>query len=621
VLFCGTALFAQTATYIGSEMCKTCHNGTLAPDVYSKWSATLHSKIHLKPSASTIKGDFAQTVVLQLTSASAPVVLSVEGGKYYATVGRGGTKYEIAYTYGGGWKQRYLVKIENSYYMLPIQWNLNKYLDNSSGAWVAYNATNWFNNDGSVKPVNNTFRTKSWDKNCAGCHITGVGIQGTVTGTDTAWVASWASNSSDKEIVVGCEACHGPGSLHLLNFALPDKKIVNPRKLTDNTRKLEVCGQCHNRGSSKPATAGAVGTYEYLWDEVNNKGYVPGEVMANYFAEAAPNKTGGPGTWPDLVTARQHHQQYQEWKTSRHFTNTSTPMNCFTCHDPHAVTSTPYQIRDSLTVTEGQTTTTFKVTNDDNTLCLACHAGMAGPFQGITKDMVKDPVANKAAIGNIVSKHTRHSYDPDNKNNTNGSSRCSKCHLAKTAITAKAYDIHSHTFKVIEPKKTLDFRTTTTPTQGMLNSCAASCHRNASGAVALGVGSDATLTNWTEATDIALADTLNKAFQKWFPTVDVKQITGLSPKDYTLEQNYPNPFNPSTEIRFSLPQRSEVRLVVYNMIGQEVKTLMKGMMEPGQYTATWDATNNQGMTVGSGVYIYRLEAGKFSNVKKMIVTR
>jgi hypothetical protein len=78
-----------------------------------------------------------------------------------------------------------------------------------------------------------------------------------------------------------------------------------------------------------------------------------------------------------------------------------------------------------------------KTKNDDNTLCLACHAGY-GPFAGLTRAMIQDPVANKDTIAAVVTRHTHHSYDPENKNNTGGASRCSKCHMAKTAITAKA---------------------------------------------------------------------------------------------------------------------------------------------------------------------------------------
>jgi hypothetical protein len=474
------------ATYLGTQVCQSCHAGTFG-NQYTKWSESLHSKIHLLPNNITVKGDFSQTVSMGAAYGNAQVILRTDGAKYYAKVGATGTEYEIAYTYGGGWKQRYLVKISDSYYILPLQWNLNKYLDNSSGAWAAYNPQNWFDAAGTPKSTsNNTFRTKAWDRNCSSCHVTGGSIQRVVAGNDTSYVSTWANSSSVQNIVVGCESCHGPGSLHPANAFLPDKKILHPGKLTDNDRKLEVCGQCHFRGFSNK------GTYEFPWDETNNRGYVPGvEMLANY-------KIDKPGVWPDGITARQHHQQYQELLTSKHVTNPFAKLSCFTCHDPHKAAG-DHQVRDSLAVG----TDKFKVANDDNTLCLACHA-THGPFAAITKDMVKDPAANQTAIAAVVSEHTRHSYDPTDANTTSGASRCSKCHLPKTAITAKAYDIHSHTFSTVQPTKTLVYQSQ----GGMPNGCAVSCHRNGTGKVPNFGITDANLSAWNEQTDVDLATEL-----------------------------------------------------------------------------------------------------------------
>jgi hypothetical protein len=595
---------AQTPTYVGTQTCQTCHSGTFG-NQYTKWSESLHSKIHLLPDVNTVKGDFTKTVSMGASYGNAQVILRAEGGKYYAKVGESGTEYEIAYTYGGGWKQRYLVKIEQSYYILPIQWNSNKYLDNSSGAWAAYNPQNWFDVAGVPKPANsNSFRKKSWDKNCSGCHITGNDVALVVAGADSFYVSSWAGGSSVANIVVGCESCHGPGSLHPANAFGADKKIVNPAKLTDKDRKLEVCGQCHYRGFSNKRT------FEFPWDEDNNKSYVPGEVLASYLVNA-------PGVWPDGVTARQHHQQYQEFLTSKHYTNAFVEINCFTCHDPHKQ-SGDHQIVDSLTVD----TDRFKVENDDNTLCLACHA-THGPFAGITKEMVKDPVANKDAIGAVVSQHTHHSYDPTDANNTGGASRCSKCHYAKTAVTAKAYDIHTHTTEVIPPEKTILYQTVTTPTLGMLNSCAASCHRNGSGTIpSLGVGNDASLTNWAEATDLALADTLMYYYGPsgvwWVRTVTsvAEAPTDNTPEKFVLMQNYPNPFNAGATIRFDLKKGGMVTMKVYNLLGQEVATLINQPLPAGTHKVAVHRGD-----LASGVYLYRLTAGDFVASKKMVVLK
>lgn len=89
------------------------------------------------------------------------------------------------------------------------------------------------------------------------------------------------------------------------------------------------------------------------------------------------------------------------------------------------------------------------------------------------------------------------------------------------------------------------------------------------------------------------------------------------PDKLMLNQNYPNPFNPSTSISFGLPKSSEVSLVVYNMMGQEVATLVNNQLNAGHHSITWNGRDNQGHAVGSGIYIYRLRAGTNVFSKKM----
>jgi len=93
------------------------------------------------------------------------------------------------------------------------------------------------------------------------------------------------------------------------------------------------------------------------------------------------------------------------------------------------------------------------------------------------------------------------------------------------------------------------------------------------------------------------------------------------PTRYALYQNYPNPFNPSTQIRFDLKENGDVRLVIYNVMGQEVRTLLSARMNAGQQVVAWDGTDDHGRNVGSGVYIYRLRAGSFVESRKMLLTR
>lgn len=93
--------------------------------------------------------------------------------------------------------------------------------------------------------------------------------------------------------------------------------------------------------------------------------------------------------------------------------------------------------------------------------------------------------------------------------------------------------------------------------------------------------------------------------------IDIK-----APDQYQLMQNYPNPFNPSTTIKFALPEKANVKLIVYNNIGQQVAELVNSSMEPGYHQVQFDASK-----LASGMYIYRLEAGKFSDTKKMTIIK
>jgi hypothetical protein len=85
---------------------------------------------------------------------------------------------------------------------------------------------------------------------------------------------------------------------------------------------------------------------------------------------------------------------------------------------------------------------------------------------------------------------------------------------------------------------------------------------------------------------------------------------------YTLNQNYPNPFNPTTTINFSLAKAGNVKLTVYNLLGQEVKSLFNGVMEAGNHTVPFDASN-----LNSGVYLYKIESGSFVQVRKMTLMK
>jgi hypothetical protein len=103
---------------------------------------------------------------------------------------------------------------------------------------------------------------------------------------------------------------------------------------------------------------------------------------------------------------------------------------------------------------------------------------------------------------------------------------------------------------------------------------------------------------------------------QWPPPTAVEDDVIAAPKSYTLFQNYPNPFNPSTAIKFNLEESGFVTLKVYDILGNEIAELVKGNLEKGIHEVNFDAS-----AINSGVYLYRLEANNFSQVKKMTLLK
>ena len=389
VIFVAWPCLAGSADYLGSDTCGACHQ-----EIYDKWKNSLHNKSQqdLSPTNDHVVVDWSG--VLKLKGGKIPeysVKLFKKDGDYYATLvdTKDSTReatYKVVRTYGGwGWKQRYQVKIGNMHYILPIQWN------QAASRWVAYNPHWWYNEDGSLKTpaVRNSF-----ELDCAGCHNTGLVIAQGEKGVAVKYA----------ELNTGCEKCHGPGSAHLSNPKAPEG-IINPRKLSYE-RNLEACGMCHSRGVSKPS-----GSFGYPWNDKDNKPYIVGEPLAEYYQFR-------PGEWGGMnAHAKSHHQQWHDLQRSKHY---EAKVTCSSCHDPHG-SALPFQMVKPDT---------------NNAVCMTCHG-------------------KRFSSPDEIRKHTKHTYAPE----TIGTSRCSSCHMVKTASSAEAGDIHSHDFKIIHPLSSLeDFR-------------------------------------------------------------------------------------------------------------------------------------------------------------------
>ncbi len=101
----------------------------------------------------------------------------------------------------------------------------------------------------------------------------------------------------------------------------------------------------------------------------------------------------------------------------------------------------------------------------------------------------------------------------------------------------------------------------------------------------------------------------------------VELETIMLPTSYALEQNYPNPFNPETTIKYQLPRPGKVTLIIYNLLGQEIKRLVDDYQLAGYHTALWDGTDSQGRSLTSGIYVCRIQTEEFFDSKKLIMLK
>jgi predicted CXXCH cytochrome family protein len=337
---------AQTASFVGSQSCQSCHE-----EAYAGWSKTRMANVVRDPKAhpDAVLGDFTHPDPVRTFPLD-----------------------DVAFTYGSRWKQRYFTKRGVNYFPLPAQWDVAKKI------WLPYHVeagTDWWvpfygptNNDRPTGPT------------CDGCHSVNYVIE-------TKKVTEWN---------VGCEKCHGPGSLHVAHPAKTN--IVNPETL-DYVRGNDTCIQCHSQGQRlvEPTKGNA-----YDWPV----GYLPGDRLADFwkleelkpgvtnffqFADMTGHKNRMQGN--DFVQSTMYHRQ----------------IRCFDCHQVHSATNVA------------------SVRRVGNALCLKCH-----------------DADNPAGLKTTVAEHTHHAEG-------SAGSQCTACHMPKIEQTIKDNYVSAHTFRFITP--------------------------------------------------------------------------------------------------------------------------------------------------------------------------
>jgi hypothetical protein len=632
-----TALAVQVRTseapaarsYVGQQSCMSsnCHAGAYSDTSDYQGAAafrqTLHQKIHLRPTPETvvIEKYFAGDSVLRFQVGRIPVPgkdimeihLSKTGADYFIQMrfGDGGDstpRMKVAYTYGGyGWIQRYLIEINGSFYVAPFQYVLPAYKERSdtSRAFYFLDLVRWFAVDQSsgegrfFEFTSNQFRSQSWDKDCSFCHVNGFSLARRISGSDTSYFAGWAgrdedSATQDQNILIGCESCHGPGSEHVAN---PTRQnIFSPgelpmtREATDI--KLDLCNSCHTRVRS------TAGTYRYPYDEAADRPWMPGERIEPYYRHPFNDAQ----FWPDRVTSYAHHQSGQDFWRGLPYEKHVFANGCWDCHVVHreGPNGLPYQLKKNYYSTA------------DGEGCLECHGSAAAAFNPPMENMALTAVRN----GRVVNAHTQHEA---------ASSACVFCHFTKAATISfidlprkPGYEFSQHDFRVVRPTATREYRNDLTI--GMMNTCAAGCHRNGRGsrntpdsmpaAPSFGIV-DQNLGTWKENTDVELADSLwyhyQRMYSKYLGAVRDGESSGAV---FAIVSIAPNPSQGPVTIRFAVPERADIRLDVYDPRGRLVRTIAAGPHARGTFTATWRGDDERGAIVSAGRYFVRLKAGE-----------
>ncbi len=336
------------ASYVGSTACEKCHE-----EIYARWKKT--------PMANIVRDPRAHPELM------AP-------GFAHNSVGNFDVN-QVAFVYGSIWKQRYFTKIGDDYFPLPVQWNVGTH------QWLKYSVPpkggDWW---AQYYPPDNMHRPTG--PTCDGCHSVGYDIH-------TKQVAEWN---------VGCERCHGPGSLHV---AQPTREnIVNPAAM-DYVAASDTCIQCHSQG--RPRTIPIEGQY-YDWPV----GYQVGLRLQDFWQ--LDNCTLGETNFlffPDC-TAHKNRMQGNDFVQSLMYRRGIT---CFTCHDVHG-TSNYAQLRKPA-----------------EQICLDCH-GPGSPNGPHTATLAE---------------HTHH------KDGSAGS-QCVACHMPRIeGEGVPGAFVHAHTFRFISP--------------------------------------------------------------------------------------------------------------------------------------------------------------------------
>jgi predicted CXXCH cytochrome family protein len=361
--------WAPDAHFVGSAACQQCH-----AEVFARWSKTKMANVVRDPKV------HPEAIIPDFSKADPLLTFKKE---------------DIAFVYGSVWKQRYFRKVGDDYVPFPAQWDVTHKM------WrpyhVADNADWWAPlypdpGDNSKRPTGPL---------CDGCHSVGFNIE----------------NNSVAEWNVGCERCHGAGSVHAEHPTRDN--IINPARM-NYVQANDTCIQCHSQG--QPLKNPIQGKY-YDWPV----GYRVGMNLSDFW-KLEPHELGKLTFthFPD-GTAHKNRMQGNDFVQSLMY---SRGVTCFSCHDPHG-TSNQAMLRKPI-----------------NDVCSTCHG----------------PNTQNGPHAVSIEAHTHHKADSPG-------SQCVACHMPKIQQTIADVNVSSHTFHFVTPVQT--------DTLKIPNACTA-CHQDKS---------------------------------------------------------------------------------------------------------------------------------------------
>ncbi len=615
--------------YVGQQTCVTanCHeSGYSGASDYkglAEFKKTLHQQIHLRPTPETVvidrmfdKDTVISTPIVQIRypgrdTLNARLFKSPDKKDYYVQLffsggGDSTPAMKVAFTYGGrGWIERYLVEVDGRHYVPPFQYSLPRYKERAdTGGWFYWlDFSKWYGIDQSNQEGvfyefgSTTFKKQAWDEQCASCHINGM-TRSYVDG-DTAKIYTLNFVGSDgadslalhENILIGCESCHGPGSEHVANptaenIVSPGKSSQFPRTPAGIDLKLDLCGQCHERFKSTG------GTHNFAYDEVNDQPFIPGSSLRLFQKDSLT----GMNRWPDGVTSYAHHQTGQDFRFSKPYLAHVFSDGCWSCHTVHYNKydssfggELPYQLDRNW----------YSLAENQGCVASGCHPDK--------REVGPSPLRN----GMMVNLHTQHAQEI---------SQCVNCHFTKTASIGfvdlpqkPLQEFSNHNFRVLSPQITIDYFNT--GGLGMMNTCAASCHRNGRGSrnfadstpVAPSFGiNDQLIGLWGEITDKRLADSLLKYYKDFWPSVGGVRLSAHAGGGSGLKTIAPNPMVNRTEIRYDVTVPGAVSIQIFNTNGARVRTLIASDHDRGTYTCVWYGSDDGGHMLPNGTYLVRM---------------